>query len=328
MLSRIYLIVVASCWTLLLGGLALAEEALSPSRSLTWYLPFSIPLWAAAWAVGRPSLAGRIVRWVCVFSLVVALYVLWDGWRLYWTPLAWPFQLPFVLLLSAAVVLVVPELKQLRDSTTTKHLARDVALATAVTALALGGYFLYQRGANAENMRLRAMVAGELDEIALPPDSVFIYEEVEANRNCKTASIRKVYASQIKPVELCSLVSGPLAAKGWAILDECRALTYPFIRRSVGETLPSFDFARLVARRRPSGLVELVAQPKESWGLRYSLSEHGRSKAVPLARQAGSFFFTIHLYKSEEPDRVKRLCPDEGGRCECGESTLFAWRFA
>ena len=224
---------------------------------------------------------------------------------------------------------MIPELKQLKHWATTRRLAKGIALATLFAAPAVGGYFLYQwwATANAENMRLRAAVTAELEKIELPAGSVFIYEEVEANRSCKTASISKVYASQIQPIEICTLVAGPLPAKGWSIPNHCQNVTYPFTPRPVGQTRASYDFARFVAGM-PSTVLQLEAEPKDSWGPRFMLSTLGDSEAIPLARKAGRSFFTINLYKSEEPERVKRLCPDEGGWCECSGSTLFAWRFA
>jgi len=143
----------------------------------------------------------------------------------------------------------------------------------------------------------------------------------------KTAIISKVYASQIQPIEICTLVAGPLPAKGWSIPNHCQNVTYPFTPRPVGQTRASYDFARFVAGM-PSTVLQLEAEPKDSWGPRFMLSTLGDSEAIPLARKAGRSFFTIKLYKSEEPERVKRLCPDEGGWCECSGSTLFAWRFA
>jgi hypothetical protein len=58
------------------------------------------------------------------------------------------------------------------------------------------------------------------------------------------------------------------------------------------------------------------------------LSTLGDQDAVQLARQAGSFFFTIKLYNSEDHEAVKRRCPSEGDWCDCHQSTLFAFRFA
>ena len=50
-------------------------------------------------------------------------------------------------------------------------------------------------------MNLRAAVATQLEKIELPPGSRFVYEEAEANRSCKTASISQVFASDIDPIE-------------------------------------------------------------------------------------------------------------------------------
>jgi hypothetical protein len=222
------------------------------------------------------------------------------------------------LLLSVLAILVVPELKRLGDRATAKRLATDIALATVVAALAVGGFFWYQRWTTADNMRLRAAVVAELEKIELPPGSVFVYEEAEANRNCKTASVSKVFASEIPPIEICMLVARPLPAKGWSIVNDCHSATHPFTN----------SFARLVARMPSGSVLQLEAEPKDTRGPHLMLSTHGDTKAIPLARKAGRAFFTIRLDSAEDPERVSRRCPDAGSRCECSDSTLFAWKFA
>jgi hypothetical protein len=318
--ARIYLILVALYWTLLLGSLALVDGYLParftlPSRVSCVLL--STSLWAAVWAVGRTFLAGRIVRWTSAFGLVGALY-LWrsTGWYRH-VPLG-SIQPHFMLLLGVLVLLIVPELHQLRHWATAKRLTADIALALMLTALGVGGYFLYQQWATTQNMNLRAAVVAELEKIELPPGSRFVYEEVEANRSCKTASISRVFASEIDPIEICMLVARPLVTRQWEIVTECQSATHPFTSR----------FARLVARVPSGSVLQLEAEPKDSRGPHLMLSTHGDSKAIPLAREAGSSFFTIRLDTWEDPERVNRLCPDANSRCKCRDSTLSAWRFA
>jgi len=322
MLSRIYVIVVALCWTLLLCGLGLAEDY-SPLRSFVSYVSFSIPLWAAAWAVGKTSLTGRIVRWLCVFSLVAALHILRDLWG-HWHPGLLLFQLPFALLVSAVVVLVVPELKQLRRWATTRRLATDIALAAAFAALTVCGYFLYQRWVSAENLRLGSVVAAEFEKVALPPRSVFVYEEALANRGCKTARMARVFATQSDPAEVCRLIHTSLEARGWTAKASCRVSTYP--PNPWRGMRPPFTYARLFVWAPSKFVVELVAEPQGGWGQHSLLSTLGEQDAMPLARKTGNAL-VIQLRYSEDAARVSRRCPDSA-RCECDVDTLFAWKFS
>jgi hypothetical protein len=318
--ARICLILVALYWTLVLGSLALVDDylpaqLLRPSR--VSYVLLSISSWAAAWAVGRTFLAGRIVRWMSAFGLVGALY-LWQSIWWYRHVALWSMPLHIMLLLGVLILLIVPELHQLRHWATTKRLTADIALALMLSALGVGGYFLYQQWATTQNMNLRAAVVAELEKIELPPGSRFVYEEVEANRSCNTASISRVFASEIDPIEICMLVTRPLATREWEIVTACQSATHPFTSR----------FGRLVVRMPSGSVLQLEAEPKDSRGPHLMLSTHGDSKAIPLAREAGSSFFTIRLDSWEDPERMNRLCPDPSRRCRCRDSTLSAWRFA
>jgi hypothetical protein len=330
MAARIYIAVVALCWTALLCGFALAEAGSQPQsfRSLWWVPAFSAPLWVSFWVAGRTSLVARSVRWVSVFSLGGLLYLLFPMFGP-WTLQFWMIRLPQLVLLSVILLLVVPEVRQLTSWGAAKRTAMGLAVAGVLVAVGLGVYSLYQSRADAENSRLAAIAASELEKIDLPPGNVFIYEEVKANRTCKTAGIGRVFATEIKPGELCRLISATLHTKGWQVLDGgCKSVTYPHPPRPVHETRPSFDYARLVARVPSRSLVQLIAEPQGSWGLQSILSTHGDSAAISLARKGGSAFFTIALAHWDDRALVDRMCPDDGGRCECHESTLFAWKFA
>jgi len=240
----------------------------------------------------------------------------------------WLVELLLLVILSVLLILVVPEIRKLTSRGATTRAAKDVAVAGVIVTIGLGAYGLYWLWANSENTKLGAIVTNELEKIDLPPGSIFIYEEVQANRICKTAGIRRVFATEMKPGELCPLISAQLQSTGWQILNGCQLLTYPLTPRSRFETRHSYDFARLVARMPSKGVLELRAEPKDSWGSRFMLSSHGESKAIPLAKKAASAFFTIKLKHFVDMAHYNRICPDDGGRCECADSTLFAWKFA
>lgn len=93
--------------------------------------------------------------------------------------------------------------------------------------------------------------------------------------------------------EICMLIARPLATRGWAIVTECQSASHPFTSR----------FARLMARTPSGSVLQLEAEPKDSRGPHLVLSTHGDSEAIPLAREAGSSFFTIRLDSSEDLER-------------------------
>jgi hypothetical protein len=193
-------------------------------------------------------------------------------------------------------------------------------LAAGVAALA------YQvRSAKLENERLAGMVRTELASIALPAGSQFVYEEAEASRACRTATVTRLFASDLEPAHVCDALSRVLTAQGWESYYGCRQLTY---QQRPG-TRPSYSFSRLDARVLPGTFgMFFTARPKDAWGNLFMLSGFGESEAVPLARQLGRSFFTIRVFYTEDRPLRERLCPQDGTRCDCIQKSLWEWRFA
>jgi hypothetical protein len=195
-----------------------------------------------------------------------------------------------------------------------------IALAAAVTA-----YGCHAWWANHENERLAGIVRAELEGIAVPAGSQFVYEEAEASRACRTATVTRLFASDLEPAHVCDALSRVLTAQGWESYYGCRQLTY---QQRPG-TRPSYSFSRLDARVLPGTFgIFLTARPKDAWGNLFMLSGFGESEAVPLTRQLGRSFFTIRVFYTEDRPLRERLCPQDGTRCDCIQKSLWEWRFA
>lgn len=210
-----------------------------------------------------------------------------------------------------------------------KPTTKNITLITLLIASGVAMYFYHSW--DAENSRLRGIVESEFTKIKIPPGSKLIYQEVAADRICKTAEIKQLFASPKPVADICDDIYTPLKITGWKSHDGCRTHTYPLKRAPIDGDRPSYSFYNLAAASASTKFgVTVDAQPKDAWGFGsfFMLSAFGEDKAIPLARKAGETFFTVGISYTEDRALYESLCPKNHSQCDCDSaSTLFSWKF-
>jgi hypothetical protein len=197
------------------------------------------------------------------------------------------------------------------------------ALALAIV-LALGRQQAAWR--EAEIQRLDDIVRGRFDALALPPGSHFVYEELEVSRDCKTATLTRLFAADADPAGICEAVFQPMRSAGWKSFAGCRNLTYPMTPASVDGGRPSYPYSMLeIGESRFR--IGLNARPRDAWGYLFMLSSFGEREAVPLAKKAGESIFTVSLHYREETAPANGLRPGTRPR-DCAYSSRSEQKFA
>jgi hypothetical protein len=204
---------------------------------------------------------------------------------------------------------------------------RSLGAAALALAGAIGAYASH-RALEMENERLAGIVHAKLGQVGLPAGSRFVYEEVEVSRDCKTATLTRLFASDASPASICEALSLSLAQGGWKLPSGCRSVTYPLFRAPAHGGRPEYSYSVMDARSPEMFGVNVSAQPREAWGHFFMLSAFGEREAIPLARKAGESFFTVSLSYAEDLDLHRRLCPPERLQCECNHSSRHERRFA
>jgi hypothetical protein len=208
-----------------------------------------------------------------------------------------------------------------------------ILIGCGITVLAAGAYTFYrgtdyyQRSLVAENSRLRQEVESEFEQIQIATGSTLIYEEIDASRICKTATMTKLFATNMLPADICTAISA-LNIEVLKCSQGCTLSTTPVKRAPIDQNKPSYQWATFSARLQSGIEVSMVALPNNAWGSLFMLSTHGTQEAIPLAKKAGSTFFTIQLKYFEDLALFARHCSEARKECDCVPSTLFAWKFA
>ncbi|HMV55259.1 MAG TPA: hypothetical protein PLR85_18790 [Nitrospira sp.] len=207
--------------------------------------------------------------------------------------------------------------------------ARRILIAGLIVVISITAYGYYVRSLRAENDRLIAVVQAKFVDISIPSGSDLVYQEFEASRVCKTAEIRKLFSTQDAPEKICDSILLPLKSAGWESHLGCRVAAYPYKRAPIDGNRPSYS-SSVFAAGVPSKQfgASLKAQPHDAWGPLFMLSSFGEQEAIPIARRMGKTFFTVEIRYTEDQALFGRHCPENGPRCDCVNSTLFAWNFS
>lgn len=199
----------------------------------------------------------------------------------------------------------------------------------SMAAIGIGSYG-HQRSLDEENFRLREVVEIEFPKLQLPSAVNMLYEEVSADRVCKTASITRLFSTDRSPADICDSFHSSLNANRWNAYDVCRTTIYPLERAPIDGDKPEYHSVRLVAglgSRPHNFLIQMDVKPHSAWGHLFMLSTFGEQEAIPLAKRSGKTFFTIKLSYHEDHRLFDQLCPEQSDHCEC-DQTLFSYEFA
>lgn len=176
-----------------------------------------------------------------------------------------------------------------------------------------------------ENAKLRNIVESEIEKVPLPAGSLLIYQEIKANRMCKTSEIKRLYVNQLSPRDLCNTINISLQRTDWELSAGCHSKP---ITPNAGLSDNQHSF-RYAARHSLGKFgLDLLAAPNNSWEGSSEISGVGQQKALPTAKQEGKPYFILTVNYTEDRQLFNQQCPDSGVRCDCVYESFSARKFS
>lgn len=176
-----------------------------------------------------------------------------------------------------------------------------------------------------ENAKLRNIVESEIEKVPLPAGSLLIYQEIKANRKCKTSEIKRLYVNQLSPRDLCNTINISLQRTDWELSAGCHSKPI-----TPNAALSDNQYSFRYAARHSLGTfgLDLLVAPNNSWEGSSEISGVGQQKALPTAKQEGKPYFILTVNYTEDKQLVNQQCPDSGVRCDCVYESFSARKFS